>query len=474
MRSKAKREKQQATGNQTSKAATTYADRIKRAVDWCLTDAMFADLKLHGNVSWAPRLLIALAVLTAWGIEPRITDSFAEASKLSLKFFASVATVTYQGMMRALVSYSDQLLPMVWIRFQSLLEKTSPRHYRIGRWLPLAVDGSRFSTPRTASNENAFAAKHFGQGAKAKSRAKWKNKKKRSKKLCQPVKPQIWLTLVWHMGSKLPWCWKTGPSTSSERHHLIDMLQSLVFPKNTLFCCDAGFTGYELWSAILASGNHFVIRVGGNVKLLKNLGHCRSGDGIVYLWPDEAARKKQPPIVLRLIEVKGERGSMYLVTSVLDRKALSDSMFKQLYPLRWGVELQFRALKQTFGLGKLRSRNSDHALVELDWSIVALTMIQLLALKEQSRLEIPPEQSSVGEALRAIQYAMRHWYEVDDGANSLSAQLGDATKDEYERVSKKAARYQANYKDKPTAGKPVVRNATSKQRRNYNELKNAA
>ena len=165
---------------------------------------------------------------------------------------------------------------------------------------------------------------------------------------------------------------------------------------------------------------------------------------------------------------------MYLVTSVLDRKALSDSMFKRLYPLRWGVELQFRALKQTFGLGKLRSRNSDHALAELNWSIVALTMIQLFALKEQAELEIPPAQSSVGEALRAIQYAMRHWYEADSGANSFRARLADATTDQYNRTTKKAARYQANYKDKPSAGKPIVRSATTTQNRRYHEFKTAA
>lgn len=455
---------------QTLSVRTRRADRIRRAIDGCLTDAIFANLKLHGNVSWSPRLLIALAMMTAWGCDPRITDSFAEASKLSRRFFSGIAVSTYQGMMRALVVYSDQLLPIVWCRFQSLIETVAPQHYRIGCWLPLAADGSRFTTPRTISNEKAFAAKNFGKGGRGMYRTKWKNKKKRSKKLCQPVKPQIWLTLVWHMGSKLPWCWKTGPSTSSERHHLIDMLGSLIFPQNTLFCCDAGFTGYELWSAILASGNNFLIRVGSNVKLLKNLGYARSGNGIVYLWPDEAARKRQSPIILRLIEVKGERGSMYLVTSVLDRRALSDTMLKQLYPLRWGVELQFRALKQTFGLGKLRSRNSDHALAELNWSIVALTMIQLLALKEQSQLEIPPEQSSVGQALRAVQYAMRHWYELDSRADSFKTQLVDATKDEYQRKNKKAARYLKNYKDKPNAGKPILRPATPKQIKAYSEL----
>jgi hypothetical protein len=465
--------KRQARRTQSSKRAVTEADCLSRAVNWCLDDTMFADLNFHGNTSWSAKFLITLAVLTAWGEHRRMTDSFREATRLSQTLFGVVAINTYQGMMRALVRYTGQLLPVVWQRLQTLIKKASPEHYRIGLWLPLAVDGSRFSTPRTVSNEKAFAAKDFGKGGRGKNRTKWKNKRKRSKKLCHPVKPQIWLTLVWHMGSKLPWCWKTGPSTSSERHHLIDMIRAHAFPKNTLFCGDAGFSGYELWSTILEAGHHFLMRVGGNIHLLRDLGHYRRGDGVVFLWPDQAVRKCQPPIILRLIEVNGEHGTMYLVTSVLSRRELSDSMFKRLYPLRWGVELQFRALKQTFGLGKLRSRNSNHALAELDWSIVALTVVQLLAIKEQNQFAIPPENSSVGEALRVIRRAMCHWYETNPKSESFTVRLADAVKDDYERTTKKTARYLAGYKDKPSAGKPNIRKATAKQRLAYHELQTA-
>ena len=462
------------TENSSPKQKPREIDRLKRAIDWCLNDSGFGDLKVHGNAKWSAKFLIVLAVLSAWGTESRMTDCFAEASKLSMNLYGTVAINTYQGMMRALLAYTGQLLPIVWLRLQAQIEKASPKNFRIGRWLALAVDGSRFTTPRTKSNEQAFAAKNYGKGKQAKSRAKWKNKNKRSKKLSTPVKPQIWLTLVWHMGSKLPWCWKSGPSNSSERSHLVEMIETMIFPKNTLFCGDAGFTGYEFWSAIIESGNNFLVRVGGNVKLLKNLGHCRTGDGIVSLWPDAAARRKQPPILLRLIEVKNERGTMYLVTSVLNQRQLSDSMLKRLYPLRWGIELQFRALKQTFGLAKLRSRNSGHAIVELNWSIVALTMVELLAVKEQSQIEIPPEHSSVSAALQAIRQAMRHWFERNGENASLDACLAAAIKDKYERTTRKEARYKPNFKDKPADGKPVVIAATLKQKRAYNALQTAA
>jgi len=95
------------------------------------------------------------------------------------------------------------------------------------------------------------------------------------------------------------------------------------------------------------------MRVGGNVRLLSDLGCVRGRDGIVCVWPDSAARRGQPPLVLRLIEVKNERGSMFLVTNVLSERKLSNAKVAQLYLMRWGIELQFRSFKQTFGRRQL-------------------------------------------------------------------------------------------------------------------------
>jgi len=45
----------------------------------------------------------------------------------------------------------------------------------------------------------------------------------------------------------------------------------------------------------------------------------------VCVWPDAAARRHQPPLVLRLIQVQNEHGTMSLVTSVLSAR---DLLFK--------------------------------------------------------------------------------------------------------------------------------------------------
>ena len=53
--------------------------------------------------------------------------------------------------------------------------------------------------------------------------------------------------------------------------------------------------------ALLTVGHHFVIRVGANVRLVRRLGWTREHAQVVYVWPDQAARKRQPPLVLRLV-----------------------------------------------------------------------------------------------------------------------------------------------------------------------------
>ena len=172
------------------------------------------------------------------------------------------------------------------------------------------------------------------------------------------------LTIIRHLGLSLPWSWKIGPSYSSERAHVLEMLERQIFPENTLFCGDAGFVGYDFWQEIRVRGHHFLVRVGGNVRLLKRLGYVRESEGIVYCWPDAVAKKQQPPLVLRLLHFSDRRGEIYLIKSVLNKKALTDIQASEIYRRR-GIEIQFHSLKQTFQRSKLRSRSSECAETEL-------------------------------------------------------------------------------------------------------------
>jgi hypothetical protein len=442
-------------------------DFLRKAMEWVVDQSIFQDLKKHGNTNWVAKDLVMLAVLWVWSEKSQLTGAFEEASVWSRRLFARVAVGSYQALTNALVAYGGQLVPLLWNRLHLLMQQVGEEHWRIGRWLPLAVDGSRCSTPRTKANEDAFRASNYGKGKTAKYRKKKsKNKRKKNRTKAETVTPQIWITLIWHMGLRLPWCWKLGPSDSSERGHFQEMLANLRFPENTLYCGDAGFTGYDLWNLIIDKGHSFVIRVGGNVRLITKLGYyARERNGIVYVWPDSAARKKQPPLILRLIHLKSERGDVYLLSNVLSAKHLSDAQASRLYKLRWGIELQFRTLKQTFGRRTLRSRTPDRAYAELEWSLLGLWMIHLFAVKEQVSIGEPPSQTSAAMAIQVVRSILFLWCEVPEEGADLTTQLQNAVVDTYERHSSKRARYRPNKKDTPSAGKPkiMVANKLKKQ-----------
>ncbi len=463
-------------------APKTNGHDLRRAVDWIVVAGIFAGIRLHGNVKWKPVSLVCLAIFWVWSSQPGLVEAANEAVETVAKLYGSdaVAVTTYQALTAALVRYTPQLLPALWGRLQCLMHQTcqdGQDAWRIGKWLLLAADGSRIGVPRTERNEERFNKPRKRRNKK--SRKKWRGRHaqrkgpKRSKKSHydpQPVAPQIWLTLVWHVGMRLPWCWTLGPSYSSERAHLLTLLDRHRFPENTLFCADAGFVGYDFWRTILQRNHSFLIRVGGNVRLLKGLAVVRRRGDIVYCWPDEAMKKNQAPLVLRLLCFHDGRGQVYLVTNVLDDSELTTEQASLIYRRRWGIELQFRSLKQTYGRAKLRARTPDIAEIELHWSLLGLTMLQLLAVKEQARAGEPAKQTSIAAVLRIIRSMMAARSEKRPASASLGKRLQGATTDSYQRHGKKRSRNYPRRKEEPSAGPPVIATATAEQRSKARKL----
>jgi hypothetical protein len=451
----------------------TNGDDLRRALDWIVSEGIFADLRLHGNVKWAPIALVRLAIFWVWSSQEALVEAAKEGIAIVAKLFgaAAVAVGSYQALTGALVRYTSQLLPLLWARLQSLMRQCGQSNWRVGKWLPLAVDGSRIGVPRTQRNEEQFNKPRRSRGTK-KSRAKKRSRHAQRKRRKQSTKshynpqavgPQMWLTLVWHIGLRLPWNWKLGPSYSSERAHLKTLLDEHRFPENTLFCADAGFVGYDFWRMILDHDYSFLIRVGGNTRLLKNLGEVRQRSDVVYCWPDKAKKKSQPPLVLRLLQFHDGHGDVYLVTNILDDKELSARQAGLIYRRRWGIELQFRSLKQTYGRSKLRARTPEIAAVELNWSLLGLAMVQLLAVKEQTQAGEPTAKTSIAAVLRIIRSMMADCMEPRAPSASLGNRLRNATTDSYQRRSKKRSRNYPRRKEEPSAGPPIIVMATAQQ-----------
>jgi hypothetical protein len=392
--------------------------------------------------------------------------------------FRSFVLGTYQGFMGALTRWTATLMKILWPLLHERMQEIGGTFWCLRGWVPIAFDGSRSTAPRTSDNERAFCAKHYGEGKTAKYRkkkTKGMRRKHNKKNKPQPQEPQAWITLLWHMGLRLPWMWRLGPSNSSERAHVMEMIHEGKYPANTLFCGDAGFVGFPLWSAILQNDRHFLVRVGANVSLLRESADYKLvKKGLVLCWP-QAMQAKQPPLRLRLLKVRIGRTAVYLLTSVLDSKQLTVKQMVTLYKMRWGIEVEFRGLKQTLDRAKLRCRNDQRLLAELDWSIMAMAVAELFALREQlakrpptcgqSRQTADPGRRSLANTMRALRSCIRTPDALPRAGADLPTLLREAITDGYRRKKPRHARYRPPNPDKKPLGAPKVRKMTHQEKK---------
>jgi hypothetical protein len=259
------------------------------------------------------------------------------------------------------------------------------------------------------------------------------------------------LTMLFHVGTGLPWGFVRGGGRECERSHLQRMLELL--PAGSMLTADAGFPGYDLFRAIIDTAKcEFLIRAGGNVKLLTKLGwDVRERDGLVYLWPAGKQKAKEPPLVLRLVTLlDGRNRRVCLLTSVTDAERLSDADAAAIYARRWCVELLFRSLKQTMGRRKLLSDSPANAAAELDWSVVGLWLLSLAAAEAAGTTD----RLSVAKALRAVRAA------AAGRGSDLRRALARAVLDGYKRAKPKKARHWPKRAKRKPPGPPVARTAT--------------
>ena len=392
-----------------------------------------------GGWAWSAWMLALAAVLMAWDSAPGLTARFDSVRTTLRELFPKKPLgESYQGFIKALVKHSPALLSLLTAHLRRRLRDAAGAHWLRQGWCAFAVDGSRVECPRTKINQDTL-------------RCAGKEK----------TGPQLFLTTILHMGTGLPWAFEIGPGTDSERNHLRDMLGLL--PPAALLVADAGFVGYDLLTAIIQGGSDFLIRVGNNVTLLRELGFAVvQADNTVYFWPDTHRKKDLPPLVLRLVELHDGRKPVFLLTSVLDDTALSDAQAGVLYTMRWGVEVFYRSLKQTLARRKMHSAAPRQAQCELSWAVMGLWGLSLMSIRAIVAAGGDPLALSVAAALRRVRLAIRHGPRSPK-ARRLLGQLASAVKDSHvRRTSKKARDWPHKKKDKPP-GLPRIQIATQQQ-----------
>jgi hypothetical protein len=347
---------------------------------------------------------------------------------------------SYLAFVQALGRVTPELLAAITQRLQRATQAWT-RHWQLFGWVVMVVDGSRFECPRTRANE-----KGLGCAGREKT------------------PPQVFQTTLQHVGTGLPWAFRLGPGTDSERRHLDDLRAGL--PPGTLVVADAGFISYDLCQWLVTGRVAFLLRVGGNVQLLTELGYAYEVRGqTVYLWPEK--RRDQPPLVLRLIVLTdGHQQPVYLVTNLLDEQVFSAATAAVIYRLRWGVEGYYRTLKQTLSHHRLLSGTPHTALVEQTWAVLGAWLLHLLTARELVAAQQSPRRWSPAKARDAVRRTMRQamGQRCRRRDQPLRQRLRLAVLDAYQRRGPKQTREWPRKKKDQPPGPPKMRSATDQER----------
>jgi hypothetical protein len=201
------------------RAPSSYPYPLGEAIRRWLPGQFFGRWPLRRGLLWTPQRLVWVALLMAWSAEQTLAERFAAALELLAVLCPRWRRRGgYTGWAAALQVWSGSLRSAVAQRLRRAMQGFAGPHWRRGGRCAFAADGSRVECPRTAANE-----KTLGRAGR------------------QGTGPQLFLTTLWHMGLGLPWDYRLGPGTASERRHLEDRLGDL--PDDALVVADAGFSG---------------------------------------------------------------------------------------------------------------------------------------------------------------------------------------------------------------------------------------
>lgn len=382
----------------------------------------------------------------AWSEQAQLTERFASVRQ----FLRSECRhwqlgASYEGWVAAQHREAPRWMSLVKQRLRMLGAALAPS--RFGRWRAVAVDGTLVACPRTMANQTAMGERGKPEGI-----------------------PQAALTAIVDLNTNLPWDFRVGPGLESERAHLREMLDDLL--ADALLVADAGFIGYELCREMLAKQRPFLFRVGGNIHLLRELGYEMDvRKEIVYLWPAAQQYKNSPSIRLRLIVIHDERKQpVYLVTNVLDCAELSDKLAAEIYRARWGVEVEYRTLKQTLEHHTLHSRTPETCYLELAWYVFGMWLLQLLTAREVRAAGGDTRRISSAGARNCVRRAMRNHRPRASSRCTLREALGSSVVDAYQRRGNKASRGYPRQKRHQPPNPPIIKPPTALQLRKAQQL----
>ncbi len=193
---------------------------LKQVIDWLLEPAVFASLRGPRQATWKPRMLAAAALLWATSEASTLHERFVQARKIIRKVFRWQPSpgVSAQGFLKMLAKWQPELLGAVVPHLREQMQAVHPEQWETAGYAVFAGDGSRVALARSESLEATFAPPRqrtrAASGKKAAGARRATKKQTAAARQKKATSPQLWLTVLWHVGSGLPWAWSPPATTS--------------------------------------------------------------------------------------------------------------------------------------------------------------------------------------------------------------------------------------------------------------------
>lgn len=291
----------------------------------------------------------------------------------------------------AFIQQRGKLLPAAFRHILTQFHSHFPTKGRMGRYSLIAADGCEFNISRNPNDPSTF---HPASG--------------RSKKGFSSIHTISLFDLL----SKRYLDAVVQPGRrKNEFAALCQMIDRYSYGGHPIFVADRGFASYNVFAHALEKGFSFVIRAKDiNIKRLLTLTSLPDQDDQwteVILTRSSAKKKRAHPELaplyryicknvpfdfitdgcpeyhmrLRVVRFQIAEGIYENLITNLPPEEFSAEQIKQIYYLRWGVEISYRDLKHTIGTANFHSKSPEYIEFEILCRMILYNFSTIITMK---------------------------------------------------------------------------------------------
>ncbi|VAW75498.1 hypothetical protein MNBD_GAMMA12-2002 [hydrothermal vent metagenome] len=164
--------------------------------------------------------------------------------------------------------------------------------------------------------------------------------------------------------------------------------------QHDLIIYDRGYPAFWLYALHIKHQHVFCVREKTRQSdLVKSFILSKKKQAIVTFKPNKSSKKtcrekglSITPIKLRLVRVDLASGVEVLVTNLIDTHQYDVSVFKSLYHLRWGIEENYKRLKQWVEIENFSGKSALSVKQDFYAKIVAINLTALMAMAAEKTI----------------------------------------------------------------------------------------